>query len=100
MALPGHPENRPATPSAEDPRQRQHRTAVVETDGLLLAGEPQKARIGEQKTAAPTGTQSAVFLHRASTETISWAGQTHHQHQCAKKGGDWKIQEPPRFTGK
>ena len=85
MAPPGHPENRPATPSAEDPGQRQHRTAVVETDGLLLAGEPQEARIRKQEPAAPTGAQSAVWLHRASAKTISGAGEPHHQHRCKKK---------------
>jgi len=82
MAPPSHPENRPATPWAEDPRQRQHRTAVVETDGLLLASQPQEARIGEQEPAAPTGAQSAVCLHRASAKTISGAGELHHQHRC------------------
>src|SRR5438309_4271215 len=82
MAPPGHPENRPATPSAEDPGQRQHCTAVVETDGLLLAGEPQEARIRKQEPAAPTGAQSAVCLHRASAKTISGAGEPHHQHRC------------------
>src|SRR5437870_1375561 len=99
MASPGYPENCPATPSAEDPRQRQHRTAVVETDGLLLASQPQEARIGEQEPAAPTGAQSAVCLHRASAKTISGAGEPHHQHRCEKKGNDWKFQEPRGWLG-
>ena len=99
MAPPGYPENCPATPSAEDPRQRQHRTAVVETDGLLLASEPQEARIGEQELAAPTGAPSAVWLHRASAKTISGAGEPHHQHRCEKKGNDWKFQEPRGWLG-
>src|SRR5438552_1974586 len=99
MAPPGHPENRPATPWAEDPRQRQHCTAVVETDGLLLAGEPQEARIRKQEPAAPTGAQSAVWLYRASAKTISGAGEPHHQHRCEKKGNDWKFQEPRDWLG-
>src|SRR5206468_1799697 len=99
LAPPSHSENRPATPSAEDPSQRQHRTAVVETDGLLLASEPQEARIGEQELAAPTGAPSAVWLHRASAKTISGAGEPHHQRRCEKKGDDWKFQEPRGLLG-
>src|SRR5437773_12096159 len=99
MAPPSHSENRPATPSAEDPSQRQHRTAVVETDGLLLASEPQEARIGEQELAAPTGAPSAVWLHRASAKTISGAGEPHHQNRCEKKGNDWKFQELRGWLG-
>src|SRR5438270_5750130 len=48
MAPPGHPENRPATPWAEDPGQRQHRTAVVETDGYSLRVNHKKLESGNK----------------------------------------------------
>src|SRR5213078_2492736 len=72
MAPPSHSENRPATPSAEDPSQRQHRTAVVETDGLLLASEPQEARIGEPRTCRPDGCAISSLATSSVSENNFW----------------------------
>jgi hypothetical protein len=92
MAPPSHPENRPATPSAEDPRQRQHRTAVVEK--LTIRSSNRGTR-----TRRPDGCAISSLATSSVSENNFWRRGTPSSASMQKKGNDWKLQEPRGWLG-